>query len=56
MRVFMMVYRFLQNDSGAVLVEYVLIGVFVSIIAVFAITTVGGKIAQDFLDVIPGLQ
>jgi pilus assembly protein Flp/PilA len=42
---------FLRNDSGATAIEYAIIAVFVSVAAVGAMTTLGGKLTGTFTSV-----
>lgn len=43
------------NERGSVPVEYAMIAVFISIIAITALTTIGARTEIHFAGIIPGL-
>lgn len=50
------IYRkFSQSERGSVPVEYGMIAVFISIIAIVALTTIGTRTEIHFAGIIPGL-
>jgi Flp pilus assembly pilin Flp len=44
-----------HDERGSVPVEYAMIAVFISIIAITALTTIGARTEIHFADIIPGL-
>ena len=47
--------KFAYNERGSVPVEYAMIAVFISIIAITALTTIGTRTEIHFAGIIPGL-
>lgn len=47
--------KFAHDELGSVPVEYAMIAVFISIIAITALTTIGARTEIHFADIIPGL-
>jgi Flp pilus assembly pilin Flp len=47
--------KFSHNERGSVPVEYAMIAVFISIIAITALTTIGTRTEIHFAGIIPGL-
>ena len=47
---------FLRNESGATAIEYAMIAVFISIVIVTAVTTIGTKLTASFVAVGAGLN
>ncbi len=47
--------KFYRSERGSVPVEYGMIAVFISIIAIVALTTIGNRTEIHFAGIIPGL-
>jgi Flp pilus assembly pilin Flp len=50
-----MLKKFLQDEKGEDMIEYALLGSFISIVAIVAITNVGGRIVAIFEDILDKL-
>ena len=48
--------RFMTDDNGATLIEYALLVALIAVVAIAALTTVGGKVATEFNNIAKDLK